>query len=182
LIFWILRTVRIIRLIPQINHENLFNLIKSRFRQMTRELLFINSFEPQLTTFTTWQSLVAVQSSPKSTLAPSDFPGFEIVPGEATYASYDSLGYPASGVQAFVLRVVFAHSQLAVGAMRSTHSAYASLIEEFFSGGYTPPIVSSGDVVRIDGAQIVKIDPPIVNKTATRTTVTAHATYSFTFF
>ena len=149
---------------------------------MTRELLFINSFEPQLAAFATWKNLVAIEGGAASTFAPSDFPGFEIFPGEATYTSFDSLGYPTGGVQAFVLRVVFAHSQLAAATMRSTHSVYVSLIEEFFSGGYMPPAVSSGDVARIDGAQIVKIDPPIINKTSTRTTITVHANYSFTFF
>jgi hypothetical protein len=149
---------------------------------MTRELLFINSFEPQLATFATWKNLVSTEGGAASTFAPSDFPGFEIIPGEATYTGFDSLGYPTGGVQAFVLRVVFAHSQLAVATLRSTHSVYVSLIEEFFAGGYLPPPVTIGDVARIDGAQIVKIDPPTINKTATRTTVTVHANYSFTFF
>jgi hypothetical protein len=149
---------------------------------MTRELLFINSFEPQLVAASTWKNLVATEGGAASTLAPSDYPGFEIIPGEATYTGFDSLGFPTGGLQSFVLRVVFSHSQLAVSTMRSTHSIYVSLIEEFFSGGYIPPPVSIGDVARIDAAQIVKIDPPIVNKSATRTTVTVHATYSFTFF
>src|ERR1039458_552911 len=88
---------------------------------MTRELLFINSFEAQLAIFATWKTLVATEGGAASTLAPSDFPGFEIIPGEATYTNFDSLGYPAGGLQAFVLRVVFAHPQLAVPTMRSTH-------------------------------------------------------------
>ena len=149
---------------------------------MTRELLFINSFEPQLVTASAWNNLVATEGGAASTLAPSDYPGFEIVPGETTYTAFDSLGFPTNGVQAFVLRVVFAHSQLAVSTMRTTHSSYVSIIEEFFSGGYIPPTIKIGDLARIDGAQIVKIDPTIVNKTATRTAITVHATYSFTIF
>ena len=149
---------------------------------MTRELLFIDSFESLFTVFTTWNSLVTKQSGPVNAFAPGDYPGFEIVPGEATYTGFDSLGFPTGGLQAFVLRVHFAHPQLAVATMRSTHSVYVSLIEAFFSGGYVPPAASTGDVARIDGAQIVKIDPPVINKTATRTTITVHATYSFTFF
>ncbi len=149
---------------------------------MTRELLFSNSFEPQLTTFTTWKSLVNVQGGLPTTFAPSDYPGFEIVGGEAKYTLYDSFGHPVNGVQAFAVRVHFAHSQLDVPDMRAMRSADVSLIEAFFSGGFIPPVVSTGDPARIDGVQIVKIDPPLLSKTATRSSIVIYAEYFFTLF
>ncbi len=149
---------------------------------MTRELLFNNSFEPQLAAFTTWKSLVAVQGAMPSTFAPSDHPGFEIIPGEAKYTAFDSFGHPTNGVQAFTVRMHFAHAQLSIAAMRATRAADVSLVEEFFSGGYVPPAVLPGDTARIDGAQLLKIDPPLLSKTATRSSIAAQAEYSFTLF
>ncbi len=149
---------------------------------MTRELLFIDSFEPQLVAFTAWKSLVNVQGALPNTLTPSDFPGFEILPGEAKYTLYDSFGYPTNGVQAFTLRVHFAHAQLAIQTMRATRSISISAIEAFFSGGYVPPVVATGDVARIDGAQIRNVEPPTLSKTATRSTIDILAEYSFTLF
>ncbi len=149
---------------------------------MTRELLFSNSFEPQLVAFTAWKSLVDVQSALASTLAPSDYPGFEIIDGEAKYTLYDGFGFPTNGVQAFAVRVHFTHPQLGVEVMRAIRSAYVSLIEAFFSGGFIPPTVSIGDVARIDSAQILKIDPPILSKTATRSSIVIYAEYYFTLF
>jgi hypothetical protein len=100
----------------------------------------------------------------------------------ARYTLYDSFGYPTNGVQAFEVRVHFAHSQLAISTMRSMRSADVSLIEAFFSGGFIPPTVSTGDVARIDSAQIVKIDPPLLSKTATRSSIVIYAEYFFTLF
>ena len=149
---------------------------------MTRELLFTNSFEPQLVAFTAWKSLVDVQGALASTFAPSDYPGFEIVAGEATYTLYDGFDFPTNGVQSFAVRVHFAHPQLDISAMRSFRSADVSLIEAFFSGGFVPPTVSIGDVARIDSAQILKIDPPVLSKTATRSSIVIYAEYYFTLF
>jgi hypothetical protein len=149
---------------------------------MTRELLFSTSFEPQFATFTTWKSLAAVQGALASTLSPSDYPGFEILPGEAKYTFYDSLGHPVNGVQAFSVRVHFAHAQLAIPAMRTTRSSDVSLIEAFFSGGYILPVPAPGDVARIDSATLLKIDPPLLSKTATRSTIVVYAEYYFTLF
>ena len=149
---------------------------------MTRELLFNTSFESQLTSYTAWKSLTAVQGALASTRSPSDYPGFEILPGEAKYTDYDGLGHPVNGVQAFSVRVHFAHAQLAVPAMRAMRSSDVSLLEAFFSGGFVPPLVSVGDVARIDGAEIVKIDPPILSKTATRSSIVVYAEYFFTLF
>ncbi len=149
---------------------------------MTRELLFSNSFEPQLTAFTAWNSLVNAQGALTSTLSPSDYPGFEIIGGEAKYTAFDSFGHPMSGVQAFSVRVHFAHPQLAIAAMRAMRSADVSAAEAFFSGGYVPPPVSTGDVARIDGIQILKIDPPLLSKTATRSSIVIYAEYYFTIF
>jgi|GEM_PF-2457959 len=154
---------------------------------MTRELLFINSFEPQLAAFTAWKSLVNEQRGAHTIgatapLAPSDYPGFEIVSGEAKYTRFDSFGHPTNGTQAFTLRVLFAHSQLATAAMRTVRSGDISLIEAFFSGGYLPPAVLPGDVARIDSIQLQTIDPAVLDKTATRSTITVQASYNFTIF
>ena len=149
---------------------------------MTRELLFSNSFEAQFASFTAWKSLVPVQGALASTLAPSDYPGFEIVGGEAKYLLYDGFGHPTNGVQAFSIRVHFAHAQLAVPAMRAMRSSDVSLIEAFFSGAFVPPPVSPGDVARIDGVQILKIEPPLLSKTATRSSIVVYAEYFFTLF
>jgi len=149
---------------------------------MTRELIFQTSFEPQLAAFTAWKSLVNIQRSAATPLAPSDYPGFEIIPGEAKYTRYDSFGHPVSGTQAFTLRVVFTHAQLATAAMRSTRSGDVSLVESFFAGGYLPPPVLPGDVARIDSVQLQTIDPAVLDKTATRSTITVQAIYNFTIF
>src|ERR1035437_649895 len=106
---------------------------------MTRELLFTNSFEPQLAAFTSWKSLVPVQGAMPGTFAPSDCPGFEILCGEAKYTGFDGFGHPTNGVQAFTIRVHFAHAQLGVAAMRTARSADVSLVEAFFAGGYVLP-------------------------------------------
>lgn len=154
---------------------------------MTRELIFQNSFEPQLTAFTAWRSLVTIQRGASTIgatapLAPSDYPGFEIIPGEATYATLDPLGAPQSGTQAFTLRVLFTHSQLATSTMRALRAGDVQLIESFFSGGYVPPAPVPGDTARIDSIQLQKIDPAVFDKTATRSTITVQAVYHFTIF
>jgi hypothetical protein len=149
---------------------------------MTRELLFSNSFEPQLSAFTAWNSLVPEQGALVSTFSPSDYPGFEIIGGEAKYTAFDSFGHPVNGMQAFTVRVHFAHPQLAIATMRALRSADVSAAEAFFSGGYVPPTVSIGDVARIDGVQILKIDPPLLSKTATRSSIVIYAEYYFTLF
>ncbi len=149
---------------------------------MTRELIFQNSFEPQLTAFTSWKSLVNAQAGAYTPLAPSDYPGFEIIPGEAKYTRYDGFGYPIYGAQAFTLRVVFSHPQLAVTTMRALRSGDVSLIESFFSGIYLPPAILPGDVARIDSVQLQKIEPAVLDKTATRSTITVQASYDFTLF
>src|SRR5258708_29041601 len=116
---------------------------------MTRELLFITTFESEFQATTGWKSLdTNPGSAPVSSLAPSDMPGFFIVPGETRYLTYDGTGFPTSGTQNFTLRIFFSHSQLALGAWRSTRSDYVGIIETFFSGAYTPPIVSTGDQAR----------------------------------
>jgi len=147
---------------------------------MTRELLFINSFEPQLAAFTAWKSLANVQRGASTPLAPSDYPGFEIIPGEAKYTHFDSFGHPTNGTQAFTLRILFTHAQLSTAAMRSFRSANVSLLEFFFAGGYIAPAVMPGDVARIDSVQIKSIDPAVLDKTATRSTITVQAMYNFT--
>jgi hypothetical protein len=149
---------------------------------MTRELLFSTSFEPQLAAFTLWNSLISTQGALAQTLAPSDMPGFELIPGEARYTTYDSFGHPTGGVQSFTLRVHFSHPQLAISTMRATRSPDVSLIESFFVGAYTPPTVSTGDTARIDSITLLTIDPAILSKTATRSSITAHAEYAFTLF
>jgi hypothetical protein len=115
-------------------------------------------------------------------LAPSDYPGYEIFPGDAIYTSYDSLGHPVTGTQRFTLRVIFAFTQLGVETMRIMRSDYVSAIEAFFSGGYTMPASLPGDAARIDGVQIVKIEPGILDKTATRAVISVEAEYYFTLF
>ena len=154
---------------------------------MTRELLFINSFEPQLAAFTAWKSLMNIQAGARTIgttapLAPSDYPGFEIIPGEAKYTRYDSFGHPTNGTQAFTLRVIFTHAQLAVAAMRAARSGDVSLLESFFAGGYLAPPVLPGDVARIDSVELQKIDPAVLDKTATHSTITVQAIYNFTIF
>ena len=149
---------------------------------MTRELIFINSFEPQLTAFTTWHSLVDSQAGGHTPLAPSDYPGFEIIPGEAKYPTFDPLGFPRSGTQAFTLRVVFRHAQLAVASMRSLRAGDVQLIESFFSGGFVPPAPLPGDTARIDSIQLQNIAPAVLDKTATRSSITVQAMYTFTLF
>lgn len=149
---------------------------------MTRELLFQTTFEPQLAAFTAWKSLVDVQSGARTPLAPSDYPGFEIIPGEAKYTIFDPLGFPRSGTQVFTLRVIFTHSQLATATMRALRAGDVSLIEIFFSGGYTPPAPLPGDTARIDSIQLQTIAPAVLDKTATRSWVTVQAAYNFTLF
>lgn len=149
---------------------------------MTRELIFQTSFEPQLVAFTAWKSLANVQRGASTPLALSDYPGFEIIPGEAKYTRYDSFGHPTNGTQAFTLRVIFTHAQLAVATMRSLHSAEVSLLEFFFAGGYIAPAVLPGDVARIDSVELQKIDPTVLDKTATRSSITVEAIYNFTLF
>src|SRR5262249_16945075 len=105
-----------------------------------------------------------------------------ILTGEAKYTASDSLGHPTQGAQAFTIRLRFAHNQLATDAMRVTHSQYVSLIEAFFSGGFAPPVVSPGDTARIDSIALLSIDPPLLDKTATRSAVIAKAEYVFTIF
>ena len=149
---------------------------------MTREQLFNSTFATQLAGFAAWKSLVSTQSNPVMSLAPSDLPGFEIITGAARYSGMDSAGHPTQGVQEFTLRVHYAHSQLALDVMRMLHAQYTSLIEGFFSGGYIPPSVSTGDLARIDGTELLTIEAPILSKTATRSAVTAKAQYFFTLF
>jgi hypothetical protein len=157
---------------------------------MTREQLFTTTFEPQFELATSFHSLVRKQTAAPAkratgearSITPSDYPGYEIIPGDAIYTSYDSLGHPVTGIQRFTLRVIFAFSQLAIDTMRTTRSDYVSGIEAFFSGGYTPPAPLPGDPARIDSVQILKIEPAIYDKTATRAVIGVEAEYYFTLF
>lgn len=149
---------------------------------MTRELIFNSNFEPQLAASTAWKPLVTVQGASERTFAPSDFPGFEILPGEAKFTAFDSFGHPVAGTQAFTLRIHYSHSELSVSAMRSTRSGMVGLLESFFGSGFTLPPVSIGDTARIDSVKLVSIDPPVLSKTATRSTITAQCEYTFTIF
>src|ERR1043165_10028373 len=114
---------------------------------MTREQLFTTTFEPQFELATPFKSLIRNQTSAPAknrtgesrATAPSDYPCYEIIPGDARYTSYDSFGSPVTGVQRFTLHIVFAFPQLALDTMRSVRSDYVSTIEWFFSGAYTPP-------------------------------------------
>jgi hypothetical protein len=144
---------------------------------MTRELLFTTSFETEFASATGWKSMLAIQGGP---LAASDLPAFGLTPGEATYTAYDATGNPASGTQAFSIRIIFAHAQLAVASALATRSDYIGQVESFFSGGYTPPVVSLGDPARIDGILLKSVDPPLLNKIDTRSAITIHASYFFT--
>ena len=157
---------------------------------MTRESLFNTTFEPQFALATGFKSLVALQtntaakrsnSEPRS-FAPSDLAGFEIIPGDAQYTSYDSFGHPVTGVQRFVVRLVYQFPQLAVNTMRATRSDYVSGIEAFFSGGFAAPAPTPGDPARIDSVQILSIDAAPIDKTVTRGAIEVHAEYYFTLF
>ena len=157
---------------------------------MTRETLFNTTFEPQFALATGFKALVALQtnavakrgtSEPRS-FAPSDRAGFEIIPGDATYPSYDSFGHPVTGVQRFVIRVVYQFPQLAVNTMRATRSDYVSAIEAFFSGGFAAPVPLPGDPGSIDSVQILSVDAAPIDKTITRGVIEVHAEYYFTLF
>ncbi|SRR5581483_4772191 len=146
---------------------------------MTRELLFYTTFESQLAAFTGWKSLVSVQGG---ALSPSDYPGFEVLPGEAKYTAFDSLGFAVHGEQSFTVRVLFSHPELSTLPMRGTHSEFVGLIEGFFAAGYVPPVVGTGDQARIDGIRLQSIEPAVLNKMATRSAFAVHAAYDFTLF
>ncbi len=152
---------------------------------MTRELIFLNTFEPQFAAFTGWKSLTAVETGARTTgaaapLAPSDLPGFEIIPGEAKYDAPDLFAFPRTGTQAFTIKVLFSHYQLAVTPLRTLRAGFVSLLETFFSGGYLPPVTAPGDMARIDSVQLLTIAPAILGKTKTRSSITVQAAYHFT--
>ncbi len=113
-------------------------------------------------------------------LALSDLPGFEILLGETTFTSYDSLGYPITGKQAFALSVLWSHPQLALANRLASRSDYIGQIESFFAGLYTPPTPDPSDSDRIDAIALVKIDPPLLRKTGTRSVVAVRGEYTFT--
>ncbi len=145
---------------------------------MTRELLFFNNFETQFGEFSGWRSL-AEQRGVKD-LAPGDYPGFEVTPGEARYTEYDTYGHPYGGEQDFTLRIVFAHPQCAFQPVRTMHAEFVSLVEQFFTGGYISPTLDLSDRARINGITLLKIESPVTNKIATHTTIIVRAQYSFT--
>ena len=142
---------------------------------MTRELLFLTTFESAFASATGWNSAFAKEGGP---LAPSDFPAFVLMPGEARY-TYDSSGSPIAGSQAFDIKITFAHSQLAMALARATRSDYIGLVDSFFSG-YTPPAVTPGDPARIDGIILTKVSPSVLNKRDTQSTIIIQASYFFT--
>ena len=144
---------------------------------MTRELLFTSNFEPQFASHMGWSAGGLEGSRP---IALSDLPGFELLLGETTFTSFDSGGHPIAGTQAFALDVLWSHPQLKLSARETTRSDYIGQIESFFAGAYTPPTPSISDPDRIDAIGIVKIDPPMLQKTATRSVITVHGEYTFT--
>ncbi|MHB8392486.1 MAG: hypothetical protein ACYDBH_23375, partial [Acidobacteriaceae bacterium] len=74
----------------------------------------------------------------------------------------------------------FRHDLLAVTPVRILRAQFVSLIETFFSGGYVPPPAAPGDLARIDSVQLLRIEPDILDKTKTQSSITVQAMYNFT--
>jgi hypothetical protein len=144
---------------------------------MTREQLFTTSFGNQFALYMGWTGSGLQSARP---IAPSDLPGFEIVLGETTITSFDSLGYPITGIQQFGLHLFWPHAQLSLDLRELSRSNYIQQIEAFFAGTYTPPAPSPSDPDRIDAIQLQKIDPPLLHKTDTRSVIAVRGAYNFT--
>lgn len=144
---------------------------------MTREQLFTTSFEPQFQTHMGFASEGLEGSRP---IGSGDLPGFEVVPGETIYSTYDMFGYPLTGRQSFGLRLLWSHPQLDISGRLAARSDLIGEIESFFAGNYTPPAPGPSDTVRIDSIKLVRIDPPALRKLDTRSVISAVGEYYFT--
>src|SRR6266545_5009611 len=102
---------------------------------MTRETLFLTTFEPQFATAMGW-SPTQPGLEGRRPIMPGDLPGYAVELGETTFTAFNTSGYPINGRQQFALRVFWSHPQLAVAARLAQRSDYIAQIEAFFAGGY----------------------------------------------
>jgi hypothetical protein len=145
---------------------------------MTRETLFLTTFELQFAAVFGWSAAQALEG--KRPFAPGDLPGFAIELGETTYTAFNVSGWPINGRQQFAIRIYWSHPQMDIAARLAQRSDYISTIEAFFSGGYTPPGADPGNPDTIDTIGIQYIDPPSYHKLDTRSVITVRAFYDFT--
>jgi hypothetical protein len=145
---------------------------------MTRETLFLTSFEPQFESAFGWSAAQALEG--QRPFAPGVLPGFAVELGETTFTSFNVNGWPINGRQQFALRIYWSHSELDIAGSLSQRSDYIQNIEAFFAGGYTPPATDPSNPDTIDAIGIQYIDPPSYHKLATRSVITVRAFYDFT--
>ena len=146
---------------------------------MTRESLFIATFEPLFATAMGWPPTRAGFEG-RRPIATGDLPGYSIELGETQFTAFDISGFPIRGRQQFALRFFWAHPQNAVASRLAARSDYVGQIEAFFSGGYAPPGPDPANPDTIDAIGIQYIDPPSYHKLDTRSVITVRAFYDFT--
>jgi hypothetical protein len=97
---------------------------------MTRETLFLTTFEAQFAAVFGWSAAQALEG--KRPFAPGDLPGFAIELGETTYTAFNVSGWPINGRQQFAIRIYWSHPQwilprdlhsVAITSRRSKHSS-----------------------------------------------------------
>jgi hypothetical protein len=144
---------------------------------MTREINFRQSFSTQFETATGFKRI----SIPEiAKFAPSDFPSFALAPGDAKYTAFDAFGTPTAGEQDFVLTVFFTLPELTPETLLQYRSDYLATMELFIDSSYIPPIVLPGETYRIARTQLVKVSAPVLTKSMTRFSISAHCKYFFT--
>jgi hypothetical protein len=144
---------------------------------MSRENLFRSTFETQFAAFSGWRRLYTSHG-----LAPSDYPGFQLTLGETVYLSFSAPGNPMSGRQEFSLRLLFTHAQLQIPTALSTRSDLVQLLESFIGSIYVPPPIAIGDLCRIEGVAMDRIEGSANAAPDTRSMITLHGYYYFTNF
>jgi hypothetical protein len=143
---------------------------------MTRELNFRTSFSVQ---FTAQTSLPRVSVLDANALAPSQFPSYSIALGKTHYQPNILSGTPLAGYQEFTLQINFTLPQLTPETMLVYRSDYLVGVEDFFGAGYVPPISLPGEYYRIQSISLVNIQPPVIQPTATRFTLSINGRYDF---
>jgi hypothetical protein len=146
---------------------------------MTRESLFLATFEPQFAIGMSWPPTCAGLEGGRP-IGASDLPGYAIELGETQFTAFDVSGFPIKGRQLFAIRLYWSHPERAVASRLAQRSDYIGQIEAFFAGGYAPPGTDPANPDTIDAIGIQYIDPPSYHKLDTRSVITVRAFYDFT--
>lgn len=144
---------------------------------MTREQTFRSTFVAAFSAYTEWPE---VPETPKKKLPISSFTSFAFELGKTRFENYDLVGRALNGEQDFKLFIYFSAAQNDTTVIRDDHSDDVQLAQQFINDHIYPiPLVLPGDTFRIDGVEIVSIEPMRILAGQSRYTAVVNGRYWF---